>query len=296
VVRLVPCAWNRLGRFAAIFPALQARASAATERGTLAAAATKEPLGDRLIAEILADKRVEVATLNAAMIRSVRPSTRDFAYAVGAGRESMSLLVEVKRRDPFEGDVRPDLDVTEFAARVAELGIGALIVATETRHWGGSRNDLVALDRVVPMPLVRHDFIVDELQLYESRRAGADAVFLRPALLPVETLRSFARTLAAMHMGTVLLVHDTEELEAALAVESQFIAISNRHAETGAVDLATTLALAPLVPKSRSVISCFGIRTPDDVTRLQGHVDAVCIGSPLLRATDPAEFLRRLVG
>ena len=249
-----------------------------------------------MIAQILADKRAEVATLNAAMIRSVRPSTRDFAYAVGAGRESMSLLVEVKRRDPFEGDVRPDLDVSEFAAQVAELGVGALIVATETRYWGGSRNDLVALDRVVPMPLVRHDFIVDELQLYESRRAGADAVFLRPALLPVETLRTFARTLAAMHMGTVLLVHDTEELEAALAVESQFIAISNRHAETGAVDLATTLALAPLVPKSRSVISCFGIRTPDDVTRLHGHVDAVCIGSPLLRATDPAEFLRRLVG
>ena len=171
-----------------------------------------------MIEEILADKRAEVAALNASMIRSVRPSTRDLAYAVGAGRESMSLLVEVKRRDPFEGDVRPDLDVTDFAAQVAELGIGALVVATETRHWGGSRNDLVALDRVVQLPLVRHDFIVEELQLFESRRAGADAVFLRPALLTVETLRDIARTLAAMHKGTVLLVHDRTELEAALAV------------------------------------------------------------------------------
>lgn len=249
-----------------------------------------------MIEQILADKRAEVAALNATMIRSVRPSTRDLSYAVGAGREAMSLLVEVKRRDPFEGDVRLDLDVTGLATRVAELGIGALVVATESRHWGGSRNDLVALDRVVQMPLVRHDFIVEELQLFESRRAGADAVFLRPALLGLDVLRNFARTLAAMHMSAVLLVHDQTELEAALAVESQFIAISNRDPETGAIDLAKTLLLAPQVPKSRSVISCFGIRTAADVARLQGHVDAVCIGTPLLRAADPADFLRTLAG
>jgi len=258
----------------------------------------REPLtpkkGQRLIERILADKRAEVAALNATMIRSVRPSTRDLAYAVGAGREAMSLLVEVKRRDPFEGDVRPDLDLAGFAAQLQDSGIGALVVATESRHWGGSSNDLVALDGVVQMPLLRHDFIVEELQLFESRRAGADAVFLRPSLLEHEVLRSFARTLAAMHMKAVMLVHDRAELEAALAVETQFIAISNRHPETGAVDLGTTLSLAPQVPKPRSVISCFGIRTAADVARLQGHVDAVCIGTPLLRAADHAVFLRSL--
>lgn len=249
-----------------------------------------------MLEQILADKRAEVAALNATLIRSVRPSTRDLAYAVGAGRESMSLLVEIKRRDPYEGEVRPDLDIAAFAAQIQELGIGALVVATESRHWGGSREDLVALDKIVQTPLVRHDFIVEELQLFESRRAGADAVFLRPALLAPDLLRSYARTLASMHMNAVLLVHDREELEAALAIETQFIAISNRHPETGAVDLGTTRALAPAVPKSRSVISCFGIHTAADVARLRGHVDAVCLGAPLLRAADPADFLRSLAG
>jgi indole-3-glycerol phosphate synthase len=252
-------------------------------------------MNDRL-ERILEDKRAEIATLNPTMIRSVRPSTRDLAYAVGWGRETLSLLVEVKRHDPFEGDVRLDLDVIAFGASLQEMGIGALVVATESRHWDGSRNDLVALDRTVQMPLVRHDFIIEEMQLFESRRAGADAVFLRPALLAPDLLRGFARTLAAMHMSAVLLVHDQAELEAALSVESQFIAISNRHPETGAIDLAVTESLAPRVPKSRSVISCFGIRTAADVARLRGLVDAVCLGTPLLRATDPAAFLRSLTG
>jgi indole-3-glycerol phosphate synthase len=249
-----------------------------------------------MIEEILQDKRAEMSKLNAVTLRNVRPSTRDFGYAVGAGRQEMSLLVEIKRRDPWEGEVRPDLDVAAQARALQELGVAGLVVATESRYWGGSRNDLIELDKQVQLPLLRHDFIVEELQLFESRRAGADAVLLRAGLLAPDVLRAFLRTLASMHMAGVVLVHDRTELDLALGTEAQFIAISNRHPETGTIDVGTTLQLSPHVPASRSVLSMFGIRTRADVARLRGHADALLLGTPLLRAADPADFLRQLVG
>lgn len=249
-----------------------------------------------MLEQILADKRAEVAKLNPALVRNVRPSTRDLAYAIGTQRERLSLFAEIKRRDPFAGDVCPELDVAALGASLQEIGIGALWVCTESRHWGGSRDDLMALDRQAQTPLVRHDFIVEELQLFESRRAGADAVVLQPRLLQPDVLRSFVRTAASMHMGTVMLVHDLAEMGAALATEAAVIAISNRDPGTGALRLETTLELAPRVPRERSVLSCFGIREAEDVERLRGSVDALLLGAPLLCAEDPLDFLRRLAG
>jgi indole-3-glycerol phosphate synthase len=247
-----------------------------------------------VLEEILQDKRAEVAKLNAATLRNVRPSSRDLGIAIGTGRQGLSLVIEVKRRDPFEGDVRPDLDLARTSAELEALGVAALVVATESRYWGGSRNDLVELDRRVQVPLLRHDFIFDELQLYESRRAGADAVLLRPALVQPPVLHGFLRTLASMHMSGVVLVHDRAELDAALEAGAHWIAVSNRDPVSGAIDLGRTLGLAPHVPASCALLSLFGIRTAADVARLQGRVDAIGLGTALLRAADPVAFLHQL--
>lgn len=247
-----------------------------------------------MLESILADKRAEVARLNPALVRNVRPSTRDLTQALGTGRREPSLFAEIARRDPFAPGARPELDVATQGASLQDLGIGALWVCTETRYWGGSRDDLVALDRCVQTPLVRFDFVVDELQLFESRRAGADAVVLQTRLLAPETLRSFVRTLAAMHMGAVALVHDLAELEAALAAEAPVIAVSNRDPGSGAVRLETTLELAPRVPEPRCVVSCYGIRRAEDVARLRGYADAILLESAIAAAPDPLAALRRL--
>jgi indole-3-glycerol phosphate synthase len=246
--------------------------------------------------EILADKRAEVAKLNTSLLRNVRPSTRSLGYCIGTGRQTLAIWAHIMRRDAYDGVVRPDLDLVSTATQFQDLGIAALVVSTEARHWGGSRDDLVALDRSAQVPLVRHDYIVEELQLYESRRAGADAVVLHPGLVAPDVLQSFVRVLASMHMVAVALVHDRPELDRALEVEAPVVAISNRDPETGAVDLGVTVALAPLVPPSRSVVSCVGIHSREDLARLRGLVDAVCLGAALLRAADPHEYLRQLAG
>lgn len=249
-----------------------------------------------MLEEILRDKRAEIARLDDKLLRGVRPSTRDLRDAMGTGRDSLSLLVELKRRDPHDGDIDPALDVAGLAERLQGLGVGALVVNTDAR-WGGSRDDLVALERHgVHLPLVRNDFIIDEIQLYESRRAGADAVFLRPALLDDAQLSRALRVTASMHMLGIVLIANATELERALATDAPIIGISNRDLESGHIDLQASLDLAPRIPATRPVLSCFGIRTAGAVRALRGQVDALCLGSALLRAADPARFLAELSG
>ena len=248
-----------------------------------------------MLDRILQDKRTEIAQLDERLLRNVRPSTRDLRYAIGTGRETLSVFAELKRRDPWEGEIRPDLDLTTLAQQLQDIGIGALVVATESLHWHGRREDLATLERHgIELPLVRHDFIVEELQIYDSRRLGADSLFLRPALLPGDRLPSALRVARSMHMVAMVLVANTSELDAALATDAPIIAISNRDFATGQIDLRTTLALAPRVPASRAVLSCFGIRSAADVLALRGQVDAVCLGTALLRADDPLAFLAPL--
>jgi len=248
-----------------------------------------------MIDKILEQKRAEVAALNESLLRNVRPSTRNLSYTLGTGRSNLSVFVELKRRDPYTGEMGDGLDLGALAETLQPLGAAGFVVATEQLYWGGSRDDLIELDRRgLQLPLIRNDFIIEELQLYESRRAGADSVFLDADLLDDERLRSALRIVASMHMIGIVLVHNAPHLERALATDAPVIAISNRDRTTGAADIQTSLDLAPVVPPSRSVLSCFGIANSEQVARLRGHVDGICIGTALLRSDDPAAFLRGL--
>ncbi len=248
-----------------------------------------------MLDEILQQKRTEVAELNEAVLRNVRPSTRNLSYTLGTGRSNLSVFVELKRRDPHGADLPEDLDLVALAAQLQPAGAAGFVVATESLFWGGSRDDLIALDRHgVQLPIIRNDFVIEELQLYESRRAGADSVFLRAALLDDAHLNSALRVVASMHMVGVILVHDASELERALATDVPVIAISNRDAKTGEARIETTLELAPHVPASRSVLSCFGITSAADVARLREHVDGICVGTALLCAENPVALLGEL--
>lgn len=248
-----------------------------------------------MLEEILRQKRAEVAALDENLLRNVRPSTRNLSYTLGTGRQSLAVFVELKRRDPFAGEMPANLDLVALAARLQPLGIAGFVVATEKQYWGGSRDDLIELDRHgVQLPLIRNDFIVEELQLYESRRAGADSVFLCPNLLDDTRLQSALRVLASMHMIGIVLVHDDAALERALRTDAPVIAISNRDSAEGEVDFQKTLDLAARIPPARSVLACFGFRDVTDVARFRGHVDGICIGTPLLRAPDPTAFVLEL--
>ena len=225
-----------------------------------------------------------------ALAARAAPAVRDFlAPLLGPG---VAIIAEMKRRSPSGGQLRPDLDPQEMAAAFSNAGAAAISVLTEPDSFGGSLEDLVAVRRSVSLPVLRKDFVVDPLQVAESRAAGADALLLLVRALGGDRLR---RCLVACHelqMTALVEVHDQADMEAAAELGARLIGINNRDLDR----LATTERLAAMAPSGAVLVSESGIHGPADLARLSAcGVHAVLVGESLMRSGLPGQAVSELV-
>ena len=206
-------------------------------------------------------------------------------------------MAEVKRRSPGAGDIRPGLDPARLAAGYARSGAAAVSVLTDGPYFGGSLGDLRAVKSAIPVPVLRKDFVLDELQVAEARAAGADAVLLIARILDGPRLGDLLRSAGRHGVHALVEVHDVDELERALSAGARIVGVNNRDLATFTTDLGVTLGLVGRIPGDVVVVSESGIRARDDVERLgRAGVDAVLVGETLLRADDPGRAAADLVG
>src|SRR6266550_805022 len=130
--------------------------------------------------------------------------------------DEVGLIAEVKRRSPSQGDIRADLDPVAHARGYVRGGAVAVSVLTDAAHFGGSLDDLVRVAAAVPVPVLRKDFILDELQIMEARAAGASAVLLIARILEPDRMEALARAAQQWGLATLIEVHGAGELEPAL--------------------------------------------------------------------------------
>jgi len=209
----------------------------------------------------------------------------------------VGVIAEVKRRSPSAGAIAPGLDPVAHAAAYARGGAVAISVLTDEPHFGGSLEDLERVAREVPLPALRKDFILDELQLLEARGAGASGVLLIVRAVTSARLRDLARAAGALGLGVLVEVHTEPELEAALAAEPTAVGVNSRDLSTFAVDLDLALRLVARVPRGIPVVAESGIEGRADVERFAAvGADLVLVGTSVARTTDPAASVRALCG
>jgi indole-3-glycerol phosphate synthase len=222
-----------------------------------------------------------------------RPEQRPFNEALV--RPGLSLIAEFKRRSPSAGEIREGATVAEIAGAYEQGGAAALSVLTDEPHFGGSYDDLRAARDVCDLPILQKDFVVDRYQLYEAAINGADAVLLIVAALSAEDLASLHDAARGLDLDCVVEIHNEEELERALAVDSEVLGINNRNLDDFSVDLETTFELMPDIPAGKTVVSESGIADRATLEELEEKgVDAVLIGEALMRAEDPEAKVREL--
>ena len=147
------------------------------------------------------------------------------------------------------------------------------------------------------MPVLRKDFVLDEVQLYEARAAGADAVLLIARMLSQEELCRLVKIARSLGMETLVEVHERRELTKVLRSETKVIGVNNRDLSTFEVDLETTVRLADAVPDETILVSESGIRPREDLARLESAgEDAVLIGETFMRAPDVEAKVKELFG
>jgi len=259
-----------------------------------------------ILEDIVEHTRDEVATARAALPldrlrakESLRAAPRSFAAALqGPG---LALIAEIKRASPSAGLLRADFDPAAIARAYEQAHAAAISVLTNTRYFQGSLEHLAAVRNAAKLPLLRKDFIVDEYQIIEAERYGADAVLLIVACLEETRLRDFREIAEGEGLDALVEVHDEAELDAALHSGARLIGINNRNLKTLETDIETTFRLAARLPRRTRngvlLVSESGIRSPDDTQRLiSAGIDAVLIGETFMRAPNIGEKVREVMG
>lgn len=255
---------------------------------------------DRL-AEILQHKRTEIAALlpRAAELRRaalLRNDFRGFAEALrGGDGRTLGLIAEVKRASPSAGVIAEQFDPVEIARQYEAAGADAISVLTDERFFQGHLDYLADIRDAVDVPLLRKDFTLHEVQIFEAAAHGADAILLIVAALAQPELEHLLEVATSCQLAALVEVHTLAEFERALATDAQIIGINNRNLATFEVDLATTEALSEEAPPGILLLSESGLRTTDDSRRVRAcGVDAILVGEALMRSADVVAQVRAL--
>jgi indole-3-glycerol phosphate synthase len=274
-----------------------------------------------ILHEILTVKKQEIAAGKA--VKSLRAMRREAKAAapprdfMGAIRDKITVglpavIAEIKKASPSRGVLRECFDPAAIAASYALHGAACLSVLTDRHFFGGSGEYLKQARAACSLPVLRKDFMLDEYQVVEARVMGADCILIivaafRMLLSLIEerqrkievVVRMRKLELLAQELGMAVLVevHDNEELELALQLNSPLIGINNRNLRTFETRLDITLQLLGCIPSGRVVVTESGILAPVDVTLMRDHhVDGFLVGEAFMRADDPGMELARLFG
>jgi indole-3-glycerol phosphate synthase len=220
-----------------------------------------------------------------------RPAPRSLKAALESRRPA--IIAEVKRASPSKGEFAMHWDPVELGRLYQANGAAAISVLTEEHYFKGHPEFIPRLRPVISIPLLRKDFIVEPIQVYETAALGADALLLIVSLLNLGQLRALLLLARSLGLEALVEVHTKEELATALNVGSRVIGINSRNLHTFQVFPDRALELAPLAPPEATLVASSGIKTRADIERYEAAgIHAFLIGETLVTAQDPGAKLR----
>jgi indole-3-glycerol phosphate synthase len=212
-----------------------------------------------------------------------------------ASAKKPAIIAEIKKASPSQGVIRENFQPVTIGQDYAMNGATCLSVLTDKEFFQGSEAYLQMVRERCPLPVLRKDFMIDVYQIYEARALGADCILLIVAALEDSLLHELSDTATKLGMDVLVEVHDDEELQRALTLDTKLIGINNRNLRTFETTLQTTLDLKQEIPNDRLVITESGIHTPDDVQlMLDNDVYAFLVGEVFMRAESPGRKMREL--
>ncbi len=259
-----------------------------------------------ILAQICNKKRDEVAkrkshvsesTLLSAAQKAASPRGFISALQNKTATGTPAIIAEIKKASPSAGIIRADFSPSMLAKAYEAGGAACLSVLTDEPYFQGRDDYLQEARSVCALPALRKDFMVDTYQIIESRALGADCILLIMAVLSDAEAKAMYQLATGLGMDTLFEVHDMKELERTLALAPKMVGINNRNLKTMVVGLGTSESLAKHIPPTILTVSESGIRTHDDIKRMnKAGISCFLVGESLMKQADVTHATRQLLG
>ena len=197
------------------------------------------------------------------------PIDQSFPFKKALEKDGMSYILEVKRHSPSKGQIVSTFDFKAIAKEYEMIGADAISVVTEPDYFKGDDDFLREIKRIVKIPVLRKDFVVDEYMVYEAKILGADAILLIAGVLDEITLMRCVNLAHNLGMSAIVETHSSMQVKKALRVGAKIIGVNNRDLRDFSVDLNTTLKLRDMVDDDVIFVSESGIKTREDIELLE---------------------------
>ena len=213
------------------------------------------------------------------------------------GPSGVNIIAEIKRASPSKGVICPDLNPAIYASEYEKGGAAALSVLTDQPYFKGCVEDLKKAREATALPVLRKDFLISSYQIYESAALGADAVLLIVRILEQKQLSDYLNLCRELKMDALVEIYSENDLKAAILAGARLIGINNRDLSSFETNIETAIRMASLLEPDQVAVAASGIRTREDIEKIKDSgIWNFLIGESLVRAPNPREFLKSLMG
>jgi len=243
-----------------------------------------------ILDKIVMEKRKEIKD-----IKKLRVSLKE-----RLAENRLTLIAEIKKASPSKGVIAPNFNPLNQLEKYKKAGAGAVSILTDEKFFQGSKEIMVNLREKTDLPLLRKDFIIDPIQVYESFFIGADVILLISTILSEAKLKELVKITHSLGMEALVEVHNLNDLDKAIESKGEIIGINNRNLNDFSVSLENTAKIVRELDSQRLreeyyIVAESGIKDRNDIKYLEElGINGVLIGETLMKASDPVEKIKEL--
>jgi indole-3-glycerol phosphate synthase len=208
---------------------------------------------------------------------------------------SISIISEIKKASPSKGIIKEDFNHLKIAEEYLSYGVDAISILTDKDFFQGNTSYLSDIKKISNVPLLRKDFIIDEIQIHEAKAIGADFILLICEVLDKYQIKDYSVTVNELGMRVLLELHSEKQLDQIDFDINKLVGVNNRNLENFTVDLKTTEHVSKQIPDDILVVSESGIHKQNDINYLKTlNIDAILIGEHLMKSGNINSSLQEL--